>query len=116
MICPNGCCGDINHFDWSRPAPQSGQWRADRSGMVLTGEVTKCLPDLTSVEDTTLTAATVDITAALRVPSDEDVAWATKVVGGQMHGFDAQGLVVVKAHRMLNLREAGETQRARVAV
>ena len=106
VLCPNGCCGDINHFDWSKPAPQSGQWRADRSGAVVAGEVVKQLPDLKPVEGERVTANSVTLTAELRLPNDEEAAWAEKVAGGQMHGFDAQGLDIVRAHRMLRLRDA----------
>ncbi len=111
VLCPNGCCGDINHFDWSKPAPQSGQWRADRSGAVVAGEVVKQLPDLKPVEGERVTANSVTLTAELRLPNDEEAAWAEKVAGGQMHGFDAQGLDIVRAHRMLRLRDAGIANR-----
>jgi len=111
VLCPNGCCGDINHFDWSKPAPQSGQWRADRSGAVVAGEVVKRLPDLKPVEGERVTANSVTLTAELRLPNDEEAAWAEKVAGGQMHGFDAQGLDIVRAHRMLRLRDAGIANR-----
>ena len=111
VLCSNGCCGDINHYDWSKPAPQSGQWRADRSGTVLAGEVTKQLPDLAPVDTAKLTAASADICADLRVPSEDEIAWAKKVVGGEMHGFDAQGLAVVKAYRMLEVQDMHTSQR-----
>ncbi len=111
VLCPNGCCGDINHFDWSKPAPQSGQWRADRSGAMVAGEVVKRMPDLEPVEGTPLTGSSVTLTADLRLPNDEEIAWAEKVAGGQMHGFDPQGLDIVRAHRMLNLRDAGIANR-----
>lgn len=111
VLCPNGCCGDINHFDWSKPAPQSGQWRAERSGSVLAGEVVKRLPDLQPVAGAPLTAAGATIAAELRLPDDEEVAWAEQVAGGRMSGFDAQGLDIVRAHRILGLRDDAEASR-----
>jgi len=115
VLCPNGCCGDINHFDTSRPgAQQRGLVAAERSGTVLAGEVIKQLPNLAKVRvdgagAVPLSAANCEFEAQLRVPSLEDVAWAEKAVNGEMHGFDRQGLDVVKAHRILEIQAGGLT-------
>ncbi|MGQ9556257.1 MAG: neutral/alkaline non-lysosomal ceramidase N-terminal domain-containing protein, partial [Anaerolineae bacterium] len=109
VLCANGCCGDINHFDMAKPAPQSGFFAAERSGTVLAGEVVKRLPDLAPVPAGRFTAASATFEAGLRLPTDEEVAWAQGVVGQELHGFDDQGLNVVKAHRILWLRESGLT-------
>jgi hypothetical protein len=49
------------------------------------------------------------IQAALRVPAADEVAWAEKAVAGELHGFDAGGLAVVKAHRVLRLHHSAQT-------
>jgi hypothetical protein len=34
------------------------------------------------------------------------VAWAQRTAGGELHGFDAHGLDIVKAHRVLRLHNS----------
>jgi len=110
VLCPNGCCGDINHYDVNRPAPQKGFHVAERSGMVLAGEVIKRIPDLTEAKGNKLYADSQALDIPLRVPSEDEVAWAEKTVNGEMHGFDEQGLAVVRAHRILGIRDLGLAQ------
>ena len=110
VLCPNGCCGDINHFDTSRPgSAQHGLVAAERSGRALAGEAIAQLSRLEPVEAGRVRAGSRTIQAALRLPSAADVAWAERAVEGEMHGFDTQGLDVVKAHRVLELRDGGQT-------
>jgi len=108
VLCPNGCCGDINHLEVSRPgAGQKGFAVAERSGTVLAGEMLKQLSVLEKVNAHEVRAGTRIFEAPLRAPSPEDVAWARQAVGGDMHGFDEQGLDVVRAYRMLRVQESG---------
>jgi hypothetical protein len=109
VLCTNGCCGDINHFDVSRPGPQSGMRFADRSGAALAGEVLKRLPDLVPVAAGQPYVISATVEAALRVPSPEEVAWANEAAGQELRGFDQAGLDVVRAHRILALWELGLT-------
>jgi neutral ceramidase len=115
VLCPNGCCGDINHCDVSRPAAgQKGLAVAERSGMVLAGEATKQLPQLVQVTPgeggaAQLSAASREFEAQLRVPSPEEIAWAQAAVGVKLHGFDRHGLDVVRAHRILEVQAGGES-------
>ncbi|MGQ9552621.1 MAG: neutral/alkaline non-lysosomal ceramidase N-terminal domain-containing protein [Anaerolineae bacterium] len=111
VLCPNGCCGDINHRDITKPMPpQKGFHVAERSGMVLAGEVMKRIPDLMKTGDGELHAGSQVFDIPLRVPSEDEVGWAEKAVNGEMHGFDDQGLAVVRAHRILGIRDSGLTQ------
>jgi hypothetical protein len=106
VLCPNGTCGDINHFCFSKPAAYShGLHVHQRSGHALAGEAIKQVPNLAPVDAGVVRAGSRTIQAALRLPSDEEVAWAEKAVGGEMRGFDADGLAVVKAHRILRLHQ-----------
>jgi hypothetical protein len=110
VLCPNGTCGDINHFDFSKPRQHNvGLHVHQRSGHALAGEAITQLPNLHAVEDATVRAGRRTIQAALRLPGDDEVAWAERAVSGEMHGFDAGGLAVVKAHRILELRRAGSS-------
>jgi neutral ceramidase len=102
ILCPNGCCGDINHFDMSRPgSEQHGTAAAERSGTVLAGEIIKQLAHLQALAPTALHAGSQILQAPLRLPSPEDVAWAEQAAGGALHGFDSHGLDVVRANRIL---------------
>ena len=110
VFCPNGCCVDINHFDMARSgSEQKGTIAAERSGRALAGEAIAQLSRLEAVEAGRVRAGSRTIQAALRIPSADDVAWAERAAGGELHGFDAQGLDVVKAHRILELRDSPQT-------
>ena len=110
VLCPNGTCGDINHLDFSKPrAYNRGLHVHIRSGHALAGEAIKQLPNLHPVAAGAVRAGSRTVQAALRVPTGDEVAWAEKAVGGEMHGFDADGLAVVKAHRVLRLRRSAQT-------
>ena len=110
VLCPNGCCGDINHLDISRPADQQrGIRAAERSGRALAGETVKQLSRLKPVELETLRASSRTFQAQVRVPSPQDVAWAEKAVHGDMR-MDTRGLEVVKAHRILKSQARDQSQ------
>lgn len=110
VLCPNGPCGDINHFDFSKPlAYNRGLHVHKRSGHALAGEAIVQLPALQPAAPGPLRAGSRTIQAALRVPTEDEVAWAEKAVAGEMHGFDAGGLAVVKAHRILKIHHSAQT-------
>jgi len=117
ILCPNGCCGDINHFDMSKSGPQHGHECAERSGSVLAGSVLQALPDLVNVEKVTLAGGSRAVQAAFRLPTAEEVKWAEDLVNRPLHGFDDTGIDIVKAHRIQWLARSGETSlRADVTV
>ena len=104
VLCPNGCCGDINHYDLSKPLEgQSGFATAQRSGRALAGEAIRRLSDGQPVQAGLLRAGSRTFQARLRVPSSEEVAWAEKKAQEEVRAFDAHGLEVVKAHRILEI-------------
>jgi hypothetical protein len=110
VLCSNGCAGDINHFDMSRPGPQYGFDCALRSGRALAGEAIRRLSDLALLDDVTLRADSRAISVPLRLPSLEEVAWARQFVGQELHDFDQRGLDIVAADRMIALHERGQAQ------
>jgi neutral ceramidase len=113
VLCPNGTCGDINHFDVSRPADrQKGYVAAERSGRALAGEAIKQLTDLKPARPEYLRAGCRMLQVDLRLPSPDEVAWAEKVARDELHGFDRQGLDVVRAHRILRMQAMGASQLA----
>jgi hypothetical protein len=109
VLCTNGCAGDINHFDMSRPGPQSGIACAERSGRALAGEAIRRLSDLAPLETPSLSSASRTLELPLRVPSAEDVEWARQFAGQPMTEFDPRGLDIVAADRILELHSRGET-------
>ena len=110
ILCPNGCCGDINHIDFSRPrAGKGGLVAAERSGRALAGETVKRLSSLESVRAEALRASSRTFAAQVRVPSEDEVAWAEQAVQGKM-SMVASGLDVVRARRILNIQTTGQAQ------
>jgi len=63
--------------------------------------------ELDAISAGNVRAGSRTIMAPFRVPSDEDLSWARKAIEGEMHGFDAQGLDIVKAHRMIKIHNGG---------
>jgi hypothetical protein len=43
----------------------------------------------------------------LRVPTAAELAWARQAAQAELRGFDAAGLDVVRAHRMIRIHESG---------
>lgn len=108
VLCPQGCCGDINHVDFfGVHRRMKGYDAAWLSGSALAGEVIRQLANLGPVDDATVRAGSRVIQAELRVPSDEELAWARGAADAELHGFDAAGLDVVRAHRMIRIHEGG---------
>jgi len=109
VLCTNGCAGDINHFDMSKPGPQYGFACAERSGRALAGEAIRRLSDLAPLEAPRLQATSRVIELPLLVPTPEEVEWARPLAGQPMTEFDRGGLDIVTADRILELHARGET-------
>jgi neutral ceramidase len=110
ILCSNGCAGDINHFDMSKPGPQKGFACAERSGRAIAGEAIRRLSDLTPVGDEALRIANRTVSVPFRVPNPDEVAWARQLAGQDMNDFDENGLNIVKADRIIAIHERGESQ------
>jgi neutral ceramidase len=110
VLFANGTCGNINHRDRSKPGPQAGQAVANWIGAVLAGEVIKIGARLEPVADDDqlqFTSRVVDL--ELRIPTEEEVAWARDFTRAEMYEMDAAGMEIVRAHRILGLAEAKRT-------
>ncbi|MEN8229746.1 MAG: hypothetical protein ABFS38_16410 [Bacteroidota bacterium] len=70
-----GCCGNINHWDFSKPGPQSGYEKSRQVGEALAGAILDVLPE--SKEETPgLASRTRTIDVPIRPYSDEELKWA----------------------------------------
>jgi hypothetical protein len=74
-----GTCGNINHWDFSKPGPQSGHKTTTKYlGDSLAAAVKASIPGLKEVRpDLAVRARTLRV--PLRIPSAEEVAWATQI-------------------------------------
>lgn len=109
VLCTNGCAGDINHYDMSRPGPQYGIACAERSGRALAGEVIRRLSDLTESSHALLQAKNCLLSLPLRTPTPTEVAWARQIAGQELVVFDQRGLDIVTADRIMGLHQRGVT-------
>ncbi|HVC31958.1 MAG TPA: hypothetical protein VNL16_00440 [Chloroflexota bacterium] len=108
VLFATGCCGDVNHCDFSKPGPQGGQPFVERIGTALAGEVTKVTTRLTPLTDASrIGFAQKVVELPLRVPTADDIVWAEARRDAEMQSMDAAGLAVVKAHRILRIRQHG---------
>jgi hypothetical protein len=112
VLCPNGCCGDLNHWDFFRPADQQrqGPAAAARTGSAIAGEALKQLPRLKRAGEGGLQIWQREVEIELRVPTAQEVAWAKEIAGEPMREFNAAGLDVVRAHRMLDVHASGASR------
>lgn len=79
-----GCCGNINHFDFSKPGPQSGyQTKSKSIGDSLYNSIKKALP-AASKEVPNLASSSVIMSVPLQHLSDEDLEWAKTVPASQL--------------------------------
>jgi neutral ceramidase len=112
VLVPNGCCGDINHFDFFQPhAGQcSGPQMAAKNGQVLAGEVIKQLPRMAPVPVSSIHCGQTIVPIDLRVPTSSEIDWAKEMAKKPLGEFDPEGLDVVKAHRMLEVTGMNRSQ------
>ncbi len=84
-IMANGCCGDINNWDFTRPAPQYPypHYQCDRVANVLAAETFKKWNQIhleDYLEEVTLAAALTELPVRRRELSPEDLAAAQAVL------------------------------------
>ncbi len=74
-----GCCGNINHWDFSKPGPQSGhKTKSKQVGDSLYNSIKKALPNLRE-ETPMLASRSRTIQVPLQTYTGEDLAWAKQV-------------------------------------
>ncbi len=70
-----GCCGNINHWDFSKPGPQSGYEKSRQVGEALAGAIQDVLSE--SREETPMLASRIrTIDVPIRPYTDEQLKWA----------------------------------------
>ena len=72
----NGCCGDINHFDFWGKHPVDRPTHYKKLGRILGGDVISIREKIIPTDEVTLASSTETITGNRRQPSEEDVKWA----------------------------------------
>jgi hypothetical protein len=74
-----GCCGNINHWDFSKPGPQSGhKTKSKQVGDSLYQAINRILPELKD-EKPALAAQNRVLQVPLHTYTKEDLAWARKM-------------------------------------
>lgn len=70
-----GCCGNINHWDFSKPGPQSGYQKSRHVGEALAGAILDALP-ASQEETSALASRTRTVEVPIRPYSDKELQWA----------------------------------------
>jgi len=70
-----GCCGNINHWDFSKPGPQSGYEKSRQVGEALGAAIKDALPKLKN-ENPALAVRTRIVEVPLQSYTPEDLKWA----------------------------------------
>lgn len=112
----NGMSGNINHLDWSRPQPLSGEAEAARVGSILAAAVLKTYSRLEPISPTSMRAVSRPVAVPTgAAPSSAELKEALGVIS--RHGKGATFLQVIRAWRTIDLAEyspngtwAGEVQ------
>ncbi len=79
-----GCCGNINHWDFSKPGPQSGhKTKSKQVGDSLYQAIKRVLPTADQ-EDPNLAILTRVVTAPLHPYTQDDLDWARGVESTQL--------------------------------
>ena len=106
-----GCCGNINHWDFSKPGPQSGHMtKSKQVGDSLYSSISRALP--TAIEEIpSLASRSRVLYVPLQSFTAEDLAWAKSVKSSSLSGKSEepgerkQFLDNVKRRRILWLDE-----------
>jgi neutral ceramidase len=106
-----GCCGNINHWDFSKPGPQSGhKTKSKQVGDSLYNSIKQALP-LAKEETPSLASRTRVINVPLQSFTPKDLTWAKSVKSSSLSGKSEepseriQFLDNVKRRRILWLAE-----------
>ena len=114
-----GCCGNINHWDFSKPGPQSGYEKSRQVGEALGNAIRDALDDLKD-EAPALAVKTRIIEVPLQSYTPEDLKWAQdmrdKKLSSKSEEMSERQLFLdkVKMRRILWLEE--QKQEGRVSI
>ena len=106
-----GCCGNINHWDFSKPGPQSGhKTKSKEVGDSLYNSIKRALPEATE-ETPSLAVRSRIVQVPLQTFTDQDLVWAQQLGGASLSSKSEepnerkQFLDNVKKRRILWLNE-----------
>ena len=106
-----GCCGNINHWDFSKPGPQMGHKKMTKHlGESLAAAIKKELPNLER-EKPSLAVLCQTVHVPLQTYTDEDLEWAKNMQSKKLSGKSEElterqsFLNRVKMRRILGLDE-----------
>jgi neutral ceramidase len=81
-----GCCGNINHWDFSKPGPQSGhKTKSKQVGDSLYASIKRALPEARE-EVVSLASRSRVINIPLQSYTDDDLKWAKSITGTRLSG------------------------------
>jgi hypothetical protein len=106
-----GCCGNINHWDFSKPGPQSGhKTKSKEVGDSLYASIKRALPSATG-EEGSLAVLSEIVDVPLQSFTEKDLAWAQQVSNSALSSKSEepnerqQFLDGVKRRRIIALNE-----------
>ncbi len=100
-----GCSGNINHLDVTRPTRQKGHGEAARIGAVLTGEVLRVCTRLGPVDGSSLGTRRKVVQLPLPDVSPEEVAHARKIAATYNTPEAAPFMELVNAFKVIGVHE-----------
>jgi hypothetical protein len=104
-IFSQGCSGNINHINVNGEAPQSGNFRAEKNGNILAGEVIKTYPRLLPLKINTIKTKSEIIPIPLAEISKDELKWAHETAAKYGKPNAAPFLDLVKAFKMLKVEK-----------
>jgi len=105
-----GCCGNINHWDFTKPGPQSGYIKSKEVGDSLYNSIKKAL-NHARIEEPTLAVRSTVIRVPLQSFTEKDLTWAMNIQSSSLSSKSEepnerkQFLDNVKRKRILWLNE-----------
>jgi hypothetical protein len=114
-----GCCGNLNHWDFSKPGPQSGYEKSKEVGDSLYMSIKRALPGLRE-EKTSLAVRSRILDVPLQTYTEEDLAWARQLEDNRLSGKSEElterqaFLDRVRMRRILWLHEQKEQGRTSI--
>jgi hypothetical protein len=104
-IFSQGCSGNINHINVNGDAPQSGNFKAEKNGTILAGEVIKTYARLSALDINSIKVKSEIVPLPLAEISKDELGWARETAAKFGKRDAAPFLDFVKAFKMLRVEE-----------
>jgi hypothetical protein len=104
-IFSQGCSGNINHINVNGHGPQSGNFRAEKNGTILAGEVIKTYTRLSALDINSIKVKSEIVPLPLAEISKDELAWARETAAKFGKPDAAPFLDLVKAFKILRVEE-----------